>query len=71
MLFLFARYIQDFIDANALEPHQDYADRVVPCKNDAGSCQYLDVVYHSHDLGMLYSGIIWATIGAPCLFGQF
>ncbi|KAI5197478.1 hypothetical protein E4T39_07230 [Aureobasidium subglaciale] len=55
-------HIQNFTDASSLEPHWGYADRVVPCTNDAGSCKYLDVVYHSHDLGMLYSGIIWATI---------
>ncbi|KAI5252142.1 hypothetical protein E4T42_03729 [Aureobasidium subglaciale] len=55
-------HIQNFTDASSLEPHWGYADRVVPCTNDAGSCKYLDVVYHSHDLGMLYSGIFWATI---------
>ncbi|KAF1829152.1 hypothetical protein BDW02DRAFT_574235 [Decorospora gaudefroyi] len=60
-------HIQNFSEASALEPHWGYADRVVPCTNDAGSCAYLDVVYHSHDLGMLYSGIIWATIGAVLL----
>ncbi|WWC87107.1 uncharacterized protein L201_001993 [Kwoniella dendrophila CBS 6074] len=56
------RHIQDYNDAASLEPHWGYADRVVPCTNDAGSCEYLDVVYHSHDLGMLYSGILWSVI---------
>ncbi|WWC59258.1 uncharacterized protein I303_101808 [Kwoniella dejecticola CBS 10117] len=56
------RHIQDYSSAASLEPHWGYADRVVPCTNDAGSCEYLDVVYHSHDLGMLYSGIMWSVI---------
>ncbi|PWN49690.1 hypothetical protein IE53DRAFT_388060 [Violaceomyces palustris] len=64
---LSARHIQNFSDADSLEPHWGYADRVIPCTNDPGSCAYLDVVYHSHDLGMLYTGIIWATIGAILL----
>ncbi|KAK2039926.1 ferric reductase like transmembrane component [Colletotrichum somersetense] len=59
---LAARHIQDFSDAASLEPHWGYSDRVVPCTNDAGSCAYLDVVYDSHDLGMLYSGILWIII---------
>ncbi|KEF51901.1 uncharacterized protein A1O9_11890 [Exophiala aquamarina CBS 119918] len=50
-------------EAAALEPHWGYADRAVPCTNDKGSCEYLDVVYHSHDLGIWYSGIFWATVG--------
>ncbi|WVQ69046.1 uncharacterized protein L199_007258 [Kwoniella botswanensis] len=66
-----ARYhIQNFTDGSATEPHWGYADRIVPCTNDAGSCEYLDVVYHSHDLGMLYSGILWsAIIGGLLLWG--
>ncbi|KAI4719640.1 hypothetical protein E4T48_04149 [Aureobasidium sp. EXF-10727] len=55
-------HIQNFTDASSLVPHWGYASRVVPCTNDPGSCKYLDVVYHSHDLGMLYTGIFWATI---------
>ncbi|WWD18268.1 hypothetical protein CI109_102718 [Kwoniella shandongensis] len=62
-----ARHIQDYSNAASLEPHWGYADRVVPCTNDAGSCAYLDVVYHSHDLGMLYSGILWSAIGGILL----
>ncbi|KAK2062114.1 ferric reductase like transmembrane component [Colletotrichum caudatum] len=64
---LAARHIQDFSDAASLEPHWGYSDRVVPCTNDAGSCAYLDVVYDSHDLGMLYSGILWILIGGILL----
>ncbi|KAK3934540.1 ferric reductase transmembrane component 3 [Diplogelasinospora grovesii] len=60
---LVARMIQNFTGETNLEHHWGYADRVVPCKNDAGSCAYLDSVYNSHDLGMLCSGIFWATIG--------
>ncbi|KAK2012722.1 ferric reductase like transmembrane component [Colletotrichum eremochloae] len=64
---LAARHIQDFSNAASLEPHWGYSDRVVPCTNDAGSCAYLDVVYNSHDLGMLYSGILWIIIGGILL----
>lgn len=60
-------HIQNFSDASALEEHWGYADRVVPCSSDAGSCAYLDVVYHSHDVGMYYTGVIWATIGCLLL----
>lgn len=58
-----ARHIQDLSSASQVEYHWGYADRVVPCANDAGSCAYLDVVYTAHDLGMYYMGILWATIG--------
>jgi DMSO/TMAO reductase YedYZ heme-binding membrane subunit len=54
-----ARHIQDFDAAEAVEPHWGYADRVIPCTNDPGSCAYLDVVYNSFDVGMLYVGIFW------------
>lgn len=57
-----ARHIQNYSDAASLEPHWGYVARVLPCTSDAGSCAYLDVVYHSHDLGMMYVGILWATI---------
>lgn len=62
------RHIQDHANASATVPHWGYADRVLPCTNDVGSCQYLDAVYRSHDLGMYYTGIIWATIGGILLF---
>ncbi|KAK5448029.1 hypothetical protein LTS15_009053 [Exophiala xenobiotica] len=57
------RHIQNMSEAKSLQHHWGYADRAVPCTNDAGSCAYLDSVYHSHDLGMLYCGILWATVG--------
>ncbi|KAJ0332583.1 hypothetical protein COL922a_011252 [Colletotrichum nupharicola] len=40
-----------------------YAGRVVPCTNDAGTCEYFESVYGGHERGMLYTGIIWATLG--------
>jgi len=61
---LAARHIQNMSEASAVEPHWGYAERVVPCANDPGTCKYLDVVYAAHDIGMYYTGIIWATIGA-------
>ncbi|KAI1402474.1 ferric reductase NAD binding domain-containing protein [Hypoxylon fuscum] len=64
---LAARHIQNFSEASSLEKHWGYVDRAVPCTNDAGSCAYLDQVYGSHDLSMLYSGILWATIGGILL----
>ncbi|KAE8219662.1 hypothetical protein CF319_g6685 [Tilletia indica] len=62
MSALHKRHIQDFHNAAKLEPHWGYAARVIPCTNDPGSCAYLDVVYGSHDRGMIYVAIIWATI---------
>lgn len=63
-------HIQNFTGANNLEPHWGYADRIVPCTNDVGSCEYLDVIYGSHDLSMLYSGIFWSSIlGILLLWG--
>lgn len=57
-------HIQNFTDANAsnTQHHWGYADRIVPCTSDAGSCEYLDVVYHAHDVGILYTGIFWSSI---------
>ena len=60
-------HIQDFDSATSVEPHWGYADRVVPCTNDAGSCEYLDVVYESHDRGMIYVGVLWLTFVAVFL----
>ncbi|ORY70970.1 ferric reductase like transmembrane component-domain-containing protein [Pseudomassariella vexata] len=60
---LAARHIQNYTEASSLEPHWGYVSRAVPCTNDAGSCAYLDLVYGSHDRGMLYSGILWCTLG--------
>ncbi|KAI0490296.1 ferric reductase like transmembrane component-domain-containing protein [Xylaria cf. heliscus] len=56
------RHIQNESEADYLEPHWGYVSRVRPCTNDAGSCAYLDQVYYSHDLSMIYSGILWSTI---------
>ncbi|OLN86303.1 Ferric/cupric reductase transmembrane component 2-like protein 6 [Colletotrichum chlorophyti] len=64
---LAARHIQNMSEAASLEPHWGYADRAIPCTNDPGSCAYLDVVYGSHDLGMLYVGIFWCLIGGILL----
>lgn len=65
-------HIQNFTGANAsnTQKHWGYVDRIIPCTNDAGSCEYLDVVYHSHDLGILYTGIFWSSIlGILLLWG--
>lgn len=56
-------HIQDMSHAQSLEHHWGYADRVVPCTNDAGSCEYLDAVYWMMDVSMLYTFILWAVIG--------
>lgn len=64
---LSARHIQNFSEASALEKHWGYVDRAVPCTNDPGSCEYLDQVYGSHDLSMVYSGILWAIIAGLLL----
>ncbi|KAI1190238.1 ferric reductase like transmembrane component-domain-containing protein [Nemania serpens] len=57
-----SRHIQDWSEADYTEPHWGYYSRVRPCKNDPGTCDYLNQVYNSHDLGILYSGILWSTI---------
>lgn len=59
---IFKRHIQDHNAPGGREPHWGYATRVVPCTNDPGSCAYLDAVYEAHDVGMVYMGILWATI---------
>ncbi|KAB8075546.1 ferric reductase like transmembrane component-domain-containing protein [Aspergillus leporis] len=45
-----------------VEQHWGYYSRQLPCTSDAGKCAYLDTVYHSHDLSVLYSAILWAVI---------
>lgn len=57
------RHIQDHNSAQSLEHHWGYADRVVPCQVDSGSCEYLDAVYWMMDVSMLYTFILWAVIG--------
>jgi hypothetical protein len=63
MASIYQRHIQDEKDAKTLEHHWGYADRVVPCVNDPGSCEYLDAVYWTIDVGMVYTAIMWAVIG--------
>ncbi|KAG9251347.1 ferric reductase like transmembrane component-domain-containing protein [Emericellopsis atlantica] len=67
MASLVPRHIQDMDTAESLVPYWGYADRVMPCTNDPGSCEYLDVVYGAHAIGMRYMGIIWLTIGGIIL----
>ncbi|ETN43145.1 uncharacterized protein HMPREF1541_02303 [Cyphellophora europaea CBS 101466] len=61
------QHIQDHAAATAIEKHWGYAERVVPCVVDAGSCEYLDVVYGAHDQGMLFVGIMWIVFGGLIL----
>ncbi|TID21617.1 ferric reductase like transmembrane component [Venturia nashicola] len=56
-------HIQDEHGAKTLEPHWGYVNRVKPCVNDKGTCAYLDLVYHMHDVSMLYTFIFWAVVG--------
>ncbi|KAK7959021.1 FAD-binding 8 [Apiospora aurea] len=68
---LLGRHIQNLSEATAFEKHWGYPDRALPCTNDAGSCAYLDLVYHGHDVSMLYSGILWAVVGGILLLWAF
>lgn len=43
-----ARHIQMADNTSTMEPHWGYVARVLPCTNDAGSCEYLDAVYVSN-----------------------
>lgn len=61
------RHIQDFSKDTKLVPHWGYASRQVPCTSDVGACEYLDAVYHEHDLGMMYTWILWAVLGGLLL----
>lgn len=63
-----ARHIQDFSDGGNVTYHWGYAERQVPCKNDVGSCEYLDEVYGGHDRGMVYVGIFWITVISVLFF---
>ncbi|KAF4547905.1 Ferric reductase like transmembrane component-containing protein 5 [Elsinoe fawcettii] len=69
MASILPRKIQDFANAKVTEPHWGYAERVIPCSNDKGSCEYLDVIYGSHDLGMIYTAVSWAVLVA--IFGSW
>ncbi|KAK8054473.1 ferric reductase like transmembrane component-domain-containing protein [Apiospora phragmitis] len=68
---LSGRHIQNLSEATAFEKHWGYPDRALPCTNDAGSCAYLDLVYHSHDVSMLYAGILWAVVSGILLVWAF
>jgi len=59
---LIPRHIQDLGAPSNVVKHWGYDDQPVPCTSDAKSCEYLAIVYHSHDLGVLYNAILWATI---------
>ncbi|KAH8817210.1 ferric-chelate reductase [Xylogone sp. PMI_703] len=60
---LLSRSIQNQSNAAEVRSYFGYPSRVVPCTNDPGSCAYLDTVYHSQTLSMLYTFILWAVIG--------
>ncbi|TDZ19371.1 Ferric/cupric reductase transmembrane component 2 [Colletotrichum orbiculare MAFF 240422] len=53
--------------SGGLVDYWGYAARVVPCTNDPGTCEYFESVYGGHERGMLYTGIIWATLGGILL----
>ncbi|CCU80151.1 ferric-chelate reductase [Blumeria hordei DH14] len=55
-------HIQDYSETSSLEKHWGFEPRIMPCTADTGTCQYLDAVYHAHDLSMLYTFILWAII---------
>ena len=57
-----ARHIQDHDADNEYIPYWGYASRVVPCENDAGSCEYLEAVYWMHEVSMLYTFILWGVL---------
>jgi len=59
--------IQDFTNATGLVYYWGYGNRILPCKNDAGSCEYLEAIYHGHQLSVLYSWIMWVVIAALLL----
>lgn len=64
MASLHPRHIADAATSNStIVGHWGYVSRILPCTNDAGSCEYLDAVYWMHDVSMLYTFIMWAVIG--------
>jgi hypothetical protein len=58
-----ARHIQDHTANSTVKHYWAYPDRILPCTKDAGTCAYLASVYHSHEISMLYTFILWAVIG--------
>jgi len=62
-------HIQHAGEANTTTKHYwAYPDRVVPCTNDKGTCEYLDSVYWMHETSMLYTFIMWAVFGGCLAF---
>ncbi|KAK3650576.1 hypothetical protein LTR56_006281 [Elasticomyces elasticus] len=62
-LLLARQHIQDHDDPTiTLKKYWGYPSRVLPCKNDAGSCAYLDAVYNGHNTSMLYTFILWGVM---------
>ena len=59
---LHARHIQDHATAENSISYWGYASRVMPCTNDAGSCEYLAAVYWMHKVSMLYTFIMWGVL---------
>lgn len=59
---LHVRHIQDHDADNTYMPYWGYPSRVVPCENDAGSCEYLEGVYWMHSVSMLYTFIMWGVL---------
>lgn len=59
---LHARHIQDHDGDNNYVRYWGYWSRVVPCENDAGSCEYLAGVYWMHSVSMIYTFIMWGVL---------
>lgn len=57
---------QDLSNGGLVE-YWGYAVRVLPCENDPGTCEYFEAVYGGHEVGMLYTGVLCATLGGLLL----
>jgi len=62
------RHIQELDSDSTIKHYWGYADRILPCTKDAGTCAYLDSVYHAHQISMLYTFILWAVLGGALMF---
>lgn len=60
-------YQSQDLNSGTIVDYWGYAARVLPCANDPGTCEYFEAVYGGHERGMLYTGILWATIGGILL----
>jgi DMSO/TMAO reductase YedYZ heme-binding membrane subunit len=60
-------YQSQNVSQGTLIPYFGYAVRVWPCANDPGTCEYFEAVYGGHEVGMLYTGILWSTVGGLLL----